>query len=141
MAQSGPILLIDDDEDDYELFSLVLEREGIVNPLLHFKNGVDVLKYLAVTEDVPFLILSDMNMPKMGGLELRQRIHDDDLLRKKSVPFIFFTTSSAEIAVRKAYELSVQGFFLKKDTIQTLSKQVRLIIDYWQECIHPNNFV
>jgi len=140
MAQTGPILLVDDDEDDYELFSLVLQKENVPNALLHFKSGVDAFQYLLSTTDAPFLILSDMNMPKMGGIELRQRIQDNEGLRKRSIPFIFFTTSGAEVAVKKAYDLSVQGFFLKQDSIQALARQVRLIIDYWQECIHPNNF-
>lgn len=140
MSQSGPIVLIDDDEDDYELFTMVMEKEGIQNKLIHFTNGAKALEYLQTTTDSPFLILSDMNMPKMGGIELRQAIEKDERLRRKSVPFIFFTTSGAELAVRRAYDLSVQGFFVKRDTVDALIRQVRLIFDYWQECYHPNNF-
>jgi CheY-like chemotaxis protein len=140
MAQSGPIVLVDDDEDDYELFSLVLKKEGITNPLLHFTNGSKALEYLSSTEDRPFLILSDMNMPKMGGIELKTAIDKDDRLRKQAIPFVFFTTSGAEIAVKRAYELNVQGFFVKKDTLESLSDQVKQIYNYWQESLHPNNF-
>ena len=140
MAHSGPIVLVDDDEDDYELFSLVLQKEGISNPVLHFTNGSKALDYLNQTEDHPFIILSDMNMPKMGGIELKTAIDNDDRLRKQAIPFVFFTTSGAEIAVKRAYELNVQGFFVKKDTMERLSLQVRQIYDYWQESLHPDNF-
>ena len=140
MAQSGPIVLVDDDEDDFELFSLVLKKEGITNTLLHFNNGSKALEYLNSTGDNPFLILSDMNMPKMGGIELKTAIDSDNRLKKQAIPFVFFTTSGAEIAVKRAYELDIQGFFVKEDTMESLSRQVRQIFNYWQESLHPNNF-
>lgn len=138
MSQQEPILIIDDDEEDFELFQLVVEMEKITNPLLHFKDGAEALQYLKTTTDSPLFILSDMNMPKIGGVKLRKLINEDETLRKKSIPFVFFTTSGADIAVRQAYDLCVQGFFIKGDTVKELSRLVRLIYDYWTECQHPN---
>lgn len=138
MSQSGPILVIDDDAEDFELFQLVIEMEKIENPLLHFQDGTEALKYLKSTKELPFLILSDINMPKIGGIALRKIINEDEILRHKSIPFIFFTTSAGGVAVRQAYDLSVQGFFIKGDTVKELSRLIRLIYDYWSECQHPN---
>lgn len=139
MSKKGPILVIDDDDEDFELFKLVIEKENVENPLLHFKDGRQALEYLQETTDSPFLILSDINMPKIGGIALRKLINDNEYLRRKCLPFVFFTTSAAEFAVRQAYDMSVQGFFVKADTVKELSKQIRLIFDYWQECKHPNS--
>lgn len=140
MSQTGPILLVDDDEDDFELLRQVLEDEQIENALLHFTDGKQVLEYLESTEEPAFLILSDINMPKIGGLELKKLINENESLRKKSIPFILFTTTAAQHAVRQAYDLSVQGFFVKGDTMQELARLVKLIVDYWKECRHPNYF-
>lgn len=141
MSNTGPILLIDDDEDDYELFTHVMLEQKIPNALHHFTDGKRALEYLQSTPERPFLILSDINMPKLGGIELRKIVSEDDKLRSKCIPFIFFTTTATEQAVKKAYDLSVQGFFVKGETMERLSSLIKLIVDYWTECKHPNSYL
>lgn len=139
MSKKGPILLIEDDEDDQLLITQAIQSLGIPNPIQVFHGGQQALAYLETTSEQPFLILCDINMPLLNGLELRARINQSELLRRKSVPFVFLTTTASADSVRLAYDESVQGFYQKATTQGGLCQQLRLIVDYWQACLHPNN--
>ncbi len=138
MAKNDPIILIDDDKDECEILEDAFRRESITNGLLCFSNGEDALHYLETTNERTFLILCDVNMPVMSGIELARRIHENEYLRRKSIPFVFYTTSATEHAVKEAYEMSVQGFFEKRHDAVSIADLVRRIYDYWQWCRHPN---
>ncbi len=138
MSLQGPIILIDDDDDDQFLIKSVLEELQIPNPLVVFGNGLEALNYLEVTTDRPFLIFCDVNMPVMNGLELRKKIDDNEYLRKKSIPFVFVSTSGSSEVVRLAYNATIQGFFKKESNFQKYRDQIKLILDYWSYCLHPN---
>jgi DNA-binding NarL/FixJ family response regulator len=79
-------------------------------------------------------------MPGMNGLELREEICKDEFLRKKSIPFVFLTTTNGKHIIDQVYAMQVQGFFQKKDSYTQIKNQIKLIIDYWLECKHPNNY-
>ena len=133
-----PIIIIEDDIDDQEIITQVLESIHVPNKAVFFNNGKEALQFLQ-TEDVhPFVILSDINMPVMNGFELRKRISEDASLRKKSIPFVFYTTAAGQKAVSIAYDLTVQGFFIKPPDIGALTKVLKAILEYWKYCIHPN---
>ena len=100
---------------------------------------MDVYKYLLETADKPFLILSDVNLPVMTGPELKKRINENERLRKKAIPFIFFTTTANAKAVEEAYEMMVQGYFEKESSLKSLKITLKTIVDYWKLCKHPNN--
>ena len=85
------------------------------------------------------MILCDINMPVMNGLELRQRINNDEEMRKKSIPFIFLSTAARSTDVNKAFDLSAQGFFVKESTFNEMENALRVIVDYWDKCKHPNS--
>ncbi len=138
MSKKGSILLVDDDKDDQQLILDILENCGIKNKVVCLSNGEEALEYLLQMKNAPFLILCDVNMPLMNGIELRQRITDNELLRKKSIPFIFLTTTASPSAVKDAYEMSVQGFFEKGSDIKSFQELIKLIYNYWQHCKHPN---
>ena len=76
--RSGPILLIEDDEDDQFLLQQMIHGLDVKNQLRFFSNGQQVLDYLRVTQEQPFVILCDVNMPVMNGLELRRKIDQDE---------------------------------------------------------------
>jgi CheY-like chemotaxis protein len=136
----GPIILIDDDNDDQDLFT-ELSRELMPDNLIHnFYNGLQALEYLRITDEKPFIIFCDMNMPGMNGLELLEIINKDYFLKSKSIPFIFFTTSAEPKAVQRSYDLGVQGFFKKPESIHRLREIMKLSFDFWRNCIHPKNF-
>ncbi len=130
--------MVDDDHDDHEIFRIVCTHLGVCDYFKHFENGDDLLQYLRTTDEKPFIIFSDINMPKMNGLQLREEIIADESLRKKSIPFIFLSTAATPEQVRKAYDLTVQGFFAKGNTLEDTQNKIRLILAYWADCKHPN---
>lgn len=137
--KSGPILLVDDDVEDRQLVESICRSLLYKNAIVHFDNGLQLLEYLHATTKKPFLILCDINMPVINGLELRRKIDEDANLRRKSVPFVFFSTNAVQWEVTEAYELTVQGFFEKGSNLEQLTERLRLILAYWSTCHHPNN--
>ena len=140
MSKDGPVIIIEDDHDDQDILNEALTEIGVQNPIVFFDKGDEALNYLMSTREKPFLILCDINLPGMDGTTLRRKIFEIDYLRKKSIPFIFLTTTARSEAVEEAYRLSVQGYFEKQNHFETLKQRLTLIIDYWQACIHPNGF-
>lgn len=138
MNKNGPIVVIEDDTDDQEILVDIFKNIGCKNPILYFSDGEEALQYLLETKTKPFLILSDINMPKLGGFELRKKIHTDEELNLKCIPYLFFTTTSNQKAVIDAYSQSVQGFFVKPHSLDKLELTIKTIIGYWQECEAPN---
>ena len=137
MSGKGPILIVDDDRDDHETMEQAASDLGIKNKLLFFLNGKEVLSYLSLTTDQPFLIMCDMNMPEVNGIELRNRINEMESLWVKAIPFVFFTTSASPQSVRQAYEKGLQGFFEKPSNYEDLKRLFKKVYDYWNDCRHP----
>src|SRR6187551_1808817 len=140
MNKSGPIIVIEDDIDDQEILIEIFENLGYKNKIIYFVDGNEALVYLNKSDVQPFLILSDINMPKISGFELRNRVFTNEQLQTKCIPYLFFTTSADKKAVIAAYTMSVQGFFVKPNSMQALENTIRKIVEYWQECIAPNQF-
>jgi CheY-like chemotaxis protein len=138
--KSGPIIIIEDDPDDAGVLEEIFFELHIPNKLLWFLSSEDAIRYMHTATEQPFLILSDINMPGLNGIEFKQYIDGDLNLRRKCIPFIFYSTSADEQIVNKAYnELTVQGFFQKSGTYGEIKNMVRTIIDYWLLCRHPNS--
>src|SRR5215212_1341686 len=140
MNKSGPIVVIEDDPDDQEVLVEIFQKLGYVNKIIYFVDGNDALIYLNRSEVQPFLILSDINMPKINGFELRNMVFTNEQLQTKCIPYLFFTTAANKKTVIDAYAMSVQGFFLKPSSIKHLEDTIRKIVEYWQECIAPSQF-
>lgn len=140
MNKNGPIIIIEDDSDDQEILLEIFDNLGYVNEIVFFHEGNKALDFLNNTDVRPFLILSDVNMPKINGFELRNRVFTNDQLQTKCIPYLFFTTGANKKSVIDAYALSVQGFFLKPTTIHELENTIRKIVEYWKECIAPSQY-
>ena len=139
MPKNGPIILIDDDNEDQEIFDEVLKDLHIHNPLVHFTDSIQAFSYLKETPEQPYLIFCDVNLPKQTGLEFKRQIDEDPKLRRKSIPFIFYSTSVDQKSVNEAYtQMTVQGFFQKGNSYETMKKDLKLIFDYWSSSKHPN---
>jgi CheY-like chemotaxis protein len=135
---AGAILIIEDDPDDQEIVTEVFKDIVVSNELKFFTTATAALDYLVDSDSQPFLIISDVNLPGMSGIELREKMNENEMLRKKSIPFVFLTTSQRRTTVVQAYEMMVQGFFVKPHSISELKNLLKLIVNYWEVCRHPN---
>jgi len=140
MNKKGPIVVIEDDADDRELLAIIFRELDCANEIAYFKDGVEALEYLNDDNIYPFIILSDINLPKLNGFELRKMVHTNEGLSAKCIPYLFFSTSVDKKAVYDAYTMSVQGFFLKPNNYDHLKNTINVIIQYWNECYSPNNY-
>jgi len=138
MNKNGSIIIIEDDLDDQALLAEVFNELKYKNEVLYFNDGVLAYDHLVNNHIEPFIVISDINLPKLNGMELREKIHNNEDLRLKCTPYLFFTTSSEQQHVIDAYSKSVQGFFVKPNSFDELKRSMKLIIDYWKECVSPN---
>jgi CheY-like chemotaxis protein len=140
MSSSGPILLVEDDPNDLDVIKAALRDNGVQNEILCFSGAREAIDYLFVTTARPFIILSDIRMQGMNGLEFRNAINANDMLRKKSIPFIFLTAALSQEIVDEAYDMTVQGFLSKPEDYTELRKVLGHVVDYWRCNLHPNSF-
>jgi len=132
MSKSGHILIIEDDEDDKDMLVEIIEQLTVRNKIIWFDTCDKAYEFLRETRDPIFIIFSDINLPKKTGLELKQDIDKDPELKRKSIPFIFYSTSASDKDINEAYsDLSVQGFFEKENDYNTIRCNIKTILDYW----------
>ncbi len=138
MPKDGPIIIIEDDKDDQMLLKNALRNAEVWNPLVFFTNGPDAYHFLKTTNQQPFLIFCDVNLPRQNGIEFKTQVDNDPDLRARPVPFIFYTTYVTQYAINEAYKnLTVQGFFQKENNYQDFNNVVKIIIQYWSLCRQP----
>ena len=138
MNKAGPIIIIEDGLDDQELLNDVFASLSYPNEIIFFSDGEQALQYLTATLIEPFIIFSDINMPRLSGMELREKIHENEDLRIKSIPYLFFSTSAEQSYIIDAYSKSIQGFFVKPSNYEEIRDTIRVIIEYWLRCVSPN---
>ena len=140
MAKTGPVIIIEDDLDDVGIFKEVLKDLNLENRIISFTKCKEAHDYLKTTTDQPFIIFCDVNLPGQSGLDFKREIDDDPQLRRKSIPFLFYSTSIDQKAVNIAYtEMTIQGFFQKENSFQEIKKTITAIFEYWSICRHPNS--
>ena len=108
--KNGPIIIIEDDADDQDFLTEIFQKLNYQNKILFFCDGQEALDHINATDELPFLILSDINMPKLNGFALREKLKTDAKLSNKCIPYLFFSTASNQGCHRCVYSLSVQGF-------------------------------
>ncbi len=126
------ILLVDDDEVDVMNVQRAFKRNNISNPLYVANNGLEALEMLRGAAAIPGprrLILLDLNMPKMNGLEFLRAIRDDPVLRPLTV--VVLTTSDDERDRIEAYNLNVAGYILKPVTFSAFVEAMATLNKYW----------
>jgi CheY-like chemotaxis protein len=134
------ILYVEDDEVDQMLFTKALQKCAPEYTLQICGNGEEGLAYLENEAlPAPFIIVSDINMPKMNGIEFAKHIEQREHLRNKGIPFIFISTSNAGFDVDRAFELRVQGYFNKSHSIDKLNEDVQSIVNYWNRSMTPTH--
>jgi len=137
MNLSGDIIIIEDDQEDreilQELLEEVLKENNYDNKIILISESTTVLDYLRSTTASPFLIISDINMPKLDGFTLRQKIFEDQDLNDKCIPYVFLTTSGDNVDfMKKAYGLSIQGYFTKPNDFTEYKNLLSDIVRYWK---------
>lgn len=135
---TNPIYIVDDDHDDEQMIKESFMELGIRNEVKFFWSAEGVLKELKNNPVVPFLIISDVNLPKMSGFELREKILGEASITHKSIPFIFWSTSVSEAQIKRAYDLSAHGFFLKGKSYTELKDKLQEIVKYWDDSLAPS---
>ena len=136
------ILLVEDDEVDVMNVQRAFKKYKITNPLFLAGNGVEALAMLRSQNGQPpevpenrRLILLDLNMPKMNGLEFLHEIRQDEKLKR--TPVIVLTTSDEDKDRIEAYNLNVAGYILKPVTFTNFAEVMVALNKYWALCEMP----
>jgi CheY-like chemotaxis protein len=137
MNEKFDILLVEDNPSDAELTMRALKKINIANPLLHLQNGEEALDYIFCTgnyagrsiEEIPKLILLDLKMPKVDGLEVLKKIKSDE--RTKIIPVVLLTSSKEDKDIIDGYKLGVNSYIVKPVEFQGFVKAVSEVGLYW----------
>ncbi len=129
------ILLVEDDDGDAKALGRAFRSAKIANPILRAVDGIEALEILRGTNGrakpaSPLLLLVDLNMPRMNGIQLLQELRQDDALR----PLVVFilTTSKRDEDKMAAYDLNVAGYILKARAGEDFLNLVNLMDCYWR---------
>lgn len=137
MHDAIEILLVEDNKSDAELTLRALKKNNLSNNIVHLKDGAEALDYIFCTgqfssrsiEDKPKLILLDLKMPKVDGLEVLAVLKGDE--RTKSIPVVILTSSKEHPDVERAYQLGVNSYIVKPVHFDGFSTAVKEIGFYW----------
>ena len=130
MHSSKPILLVEDDNIDAMTVQRALKELNVANELVRTYNGEEALHYLrSSSKEKPCLVLLDLNMPKMNGLELLKIVKADDDLA--AIPVIVLTTSGEQCDIMESFRLSVAGYMIKSVDYAEFKETMRVINEYW----------
>lgn len=135
--KNGEILLVEDNPDDELLTLRALEKNNILNPVAVAHDGAEALDMLFCTgnytdrveADLPILVLLDLKLPKVDGLEVLRRIRSDK--RTRLLPIVVLTSSSEEQDIVQSYELGVNSYVRKPVDFEQFTKAVGLLGMYW----------
>ncbi len=138
MRSSKPILLVEDDNVDVMTVKRALKDLNIKKRLVNTANGEKALEYLKNNSNKkPCIILLDLNMPKMNGIEFLQIVKADDTLKK--IPVIVLTTSSQEQDIVESFKFSVAGYIVKSVDYAEFTEAINTINLYWTLSKLPSN--
>ena len=138
MNSNRPILLIEDDKVDAMTVERAFKDNEITNKLNVVGNGEEALKTLKDSKiEKPCIILLDLNMPKMNGIEFLRRIKNDKYL--KSIPVVILTTSSEDQDRIDCFHLGASGYILKPVDYKDFVIAVRTINQYWSLSLLPGD--
>ena len=137
MRDSKPILLLEDDTVDAMTVKRALKDIKVINPLVRTCNGEEGLAYLRDEKNPkPCVILLDLNMPKMNGLEFLGIVKADEQLKK--IPAIVLTTSKDDQERLRGFQLNVAGYIIKPVDYAKFVEAVRIVNLYWTLSETPN---
>jgi two-component system, response regulator len=135
--KNGTILLVEDNPDDELLTTMALKKSNVCNVVKVVRDGAEALEYLfasgAYTErditDLPAVVLLDLQLPKIHGLEVLQRIREHDVT--KTMPVVVLTSSDEERDMVKSYKLGANSYVRKPVDFEEFNEAVRQLGLYW----------
>src|SRR5689334_17272225 len=137
------ILVVEDSPTDEALLLRALNKSGIANPVVTVRDGLEAIEYLFGTgrhasrepDALPAVVLIDLNLPKLDGLEVLRRMRSD--YRTKLVPVAVFTSSLDEQDLINGYSLGANSYVRKPIEFSKFSKVVAQLVNYWIELNEP----
>ena len=131
------IMLVEDDEVDIMNVKRAFKKNNITNPIMVARNGLEALDMLTKPGiALPKVIILDINMPRMNGIEFLKEIRKDEKLKMISV--FVMTTSNQDSDKIKAYDLNVAGYILKPLSFEKFVTSVATLNSYWSLCERPD---
>jgi CheY-like chemotaxis protein len=130
MAQRNFILLAEDDEDDQELIRLAFSKVTDRHTFEIVNNGQEVLDALALESNLPCLIILDLNMPVLNGMQTLAALESESRFAK--IPKVILTTSENEDNKKRSYSLGAIDYFVKPSTVTEFIKTANKILSYCQ---------
>ncbi len=123
------ILFVEDDSIEVMMFNRVIQKIGINHKLIEANNGEIALEILNKKEIIPDIILLDLNMPKLNGIEFLKIIKNNEEL--KHVPIIIFTTSNNHRDISNCYKIGIAGYIIKPLKYDDYLVLVQKTLEYW----------
>ncbi|MGB3143665.1 MAG: response regulator [Maribacter sp.] len=124
------ILLIEDDQIEVMKLQRTVSKLGLKHNIVEAKNGEDALEILKSGQKLPDIILLDLNMPRMNGIEFLAILKNDDQL--KYLPTIILTTSENRADLLKCYEAGIAGYVIKPLKYEDYESKMKKVMDYWE---------
>ncbi len=131
------IVLVEDNPDDAELTIRALRKANVSNPLIHLEDGAEALDFIFCTGKYsdrngnikPRLILLDLNMPKVNGIEVLRQLKSDE--NTKTIPVVVLTSSQEDPDVKTCYQLGVNSYIVKPVGFTNFTKAISEVGLYW----------
>ena len=130
------ILLVEDSQADAEMAMDALREANLVNPVVHLEDGVDCLDYLyargawADRERLdPAVVLLDIKMPRMNGLDVLTQMHSDERMRR--IPVVILSSSREESDLARSWDLGVNAYVIKPVDVDQFFEAVRTLGQFW----------
>lgn len=145
MIAERPILLVEDNPDDEALTLRAFGKNAIANPVVVARDGVEAIDYLFGTGDhvgrdmhvMPAVVLLDLKLPRIDGLEVLRRIRADE--HTSILPVVVLTTSGEPRDIQQAYQLGANSYIRKPVDYQDFVKSVNAILNYWLQLNEPSS--
>ena len=139
------ILLIEDNMNDAELAIRALKKNNLVNNLVHLKDGAEALDFIFAegkysnrdSDNIPKVILLDLKMPKVSGIEVLQRLKADE--RTKKIPVVVLTSSKEDPDIKICYNLGANSYVVKPVDFDSFVKAVNDLGMYWMLLNQPHS--
>ncbi len=136
MNQLGKILLVEDDSKDVELTLMALEKHKLSNKIVVTRDGVEAIDYLFkrgkfenTSSELPIVILLDLKMPRMNGLEVIRILKSDE--RMQVIPIVVLTSSREDLDLKECYRLGVNAYVVKPVRFSEFVEAVENIGVFW----------